>query len=807
MSWWTLGPEEGDDAAPNNTPSNRGGRADRGRGAGRGRGRGRGYSPHAGRGRGNNNGRPSSGTRPRAPPKLSDIPRQSEDSVASTAYTEEPESIFTALGRTVNQYLGVENDDNTTKYTTGSAKYRNAPVRASKNATEAERRANEMVDAMAWLSSPEAAATAAAETEANIGSDNWWENEDEPSTGIWDDVSVFSNATEFKTSDNVPDLMTMLKQKQDENARERERQEESENEKKRKAGKLHVTTRNARKQAQKMGEAVAWWKDSYNRDAISESVDVHIDPLEEMRNVTDWWGSNKDYVPITDDSFDKRKKKAMKIRKALGHANLSELKEEKKARELKEAINWWQTQKKSYIDDVNEFEYNQSTFKKINDLFGQWDIKDLPKQDWETYDPRTDVDEAERRARDIQGCVRMILKGYIDSTNPHFNSAAINRVKDLIADWKFEEDNSATDLEDALRWWRLNANSFDPLTATNEDDIMFRKTKNLLASFGLKEGDKFDSRNKEVKEALKVWAKHKDASLDELDPHTAKRMKKMKQTLLQLHRDSLGEDEMKHFAQQIEDIMSWYRSDGIGIQDLDATSSGDVKKFRKAQGLMALWGKKVDPTQEQLKEIADSLIYFRRNDYKPEIFDEFEGEEGEKFKKLEHAILDWRSNSAECGEIFSSGEVESIANEIESALDWWRTNCEDDDIPDFSRPEDVFSAEKVKLLVDKWDPSDSESNMTWKRTKKQSKEIQDAISLWRDHGKTFDFESLNLKPSQRETLLKLNDVVHEWRRMNASNISKDSAEHTVKEMINAMNWWKKKGKDYDAIGIDRKSVV
>merc|ERR1712176_1658490 len=114
-----------------------------------------------------------------------------------------------------------------TKYTTGSAKYRNAPVRASKNATEAERRANEMVDAMAWLSSPEAAATAAAETDANIGSDNWWENEDEPSTGIWDDVSVFSNATEFKTSDNVPDLMTMLKQKQDENAKERERQEES----------------------------------------------------------------------------------------------------------------------------------------------------------------------------------------------------------------------------------------------------------------------------------------------------------------------------------------------------------------------------------------------------------------------------------------------------------------------------------------------------------------------------------------------------------------------------------------------------
>jgi hypothetical protein len=129
-----------------------------------------------------------------------------------------------------------------------------------------------MVDAMEWLSSPEAAATAAAETEANIGSDNWWENEDDPSTGIWDDVSVFSNATEFKPSDNVPDLMTMLKQKQDENAKERERQEESENEKKRKAGKLHGSTRNARQHAKKMGEAVAQWKDSYNEDTTKASM-------------------------------------------------------------------------------------------------------------------------------------------------------------------------------------------------------------------------------------------------------------------------------------------------------------------------------------------------------------------------------------------------------------------------------------------------------------------------------------------------------------------------------------------------------
>merc|ERR1711933_700798 len=139
------------------------------------------------------------------------------------------------------------------------------------------------VDAMAWLNDPEAAATAAAEVDANTGSDNWWENEDEPSTaGIVDDVSIFSNASDFKTSDNVPDLMTMLKQKQDENARERERQEESENEKKRQVGKLHGNTKNARHQARKMREAVAWWKNKYDKDKTNASVDMHMDPLEEM---------------------------------------------------------------------------------------------------------------------------------------------------------------------------------------------------------------------------------------------------------------------------------------------------------------------------------------------------------------------------------------------------------------------------------------------------------------------------------------------------------------------------------------------
>merc|ERR1712238_445122 len=141
---------------------------------------------------GTSTGRSGSLSRPRPPPKLSDIPRQSEGNRKSALEEEEPESIFSTLGRTVNQYLGVENDDNTTKNTTGSAKYTNAPVKARKNANDAERRANEMVDAMAWLNNPETAAVEATTAiDNNSGSDNWWEKEDDPSSGIGDDISIF----------------------------------------------------------------------------------------------------------------------------------------------------------------------------------------------------------------------------------------------------------------------------------------------------------------------------------------------------------------------------------------------------------------------------------------------------------------------------------------------------------------------------------------------------------------------------------------------------------------------------------------
>jgi len=345
--WWTLGAaeEEGEDSDSESIslPPNRGGRDDHGRGYGSGRGRGR--SPHSGRGRGASAGRSGSHSRPRRPPQLSDIPPQAEDSGAPSS-REEKESIFTSLGRTVNQYLGMEDDDdNTTKITTESAGYKNVDVKASNNASEAERRANEMSDAMAWMNTPDVADADAVEKSANTGGGNWWENEGEPSSvGIGDEISVVSNVTEFKAGGNSPDLMTMLKQKQDESAKERKRQEKSENEK-RESSKLQASTSNARQRAQKMGEAVAWWKDTYEIDNANASFDVLMDPLEEMKHVTDWWGANKDYIPITDKSFNETKKKAMKVRKVLGHVVPAELGAEKKARELKEAIDWWQTQK------------------------------------------------------------------------------------------------------------------------------------------------------------------------------------------------------------------------------------------------------------------------------------------------------------------------------------------------------------------------------------------------------------------------------------------------------------------------------
>lgn len=47
---------------------------------------------------------------------------------------------------------------------------------------------------------------------------------------------------------------------------------------------------------------------------------------------------------------------------------------------------------------------------------------------------------------------------------------------------------------------------------------MFRKATGLMALFGLKETDKLNAREKEIQEALKLWAEYKDSPFDELEP-------------------------------------------------------------------------------------------------------------------------------------------------------------------------------------------------------------------------------------------------------------------------------------------------
>ena len=757
MGWWTLGTEEENDQAQETRRSTSGGRGGRGA-AGRGRGRGRGRG----------------------------VPTRATD----TELSDDGPSLFTSIGLMVSNTVGGLDDTSTV----GTAKYPGQKPKTA-NADEAQRRANEMANAMAWLTQPapdddEPEPAPAPGDGLFTGGANWWEQDDV--APVDDGVSVFSGGTDFKT-EAMPDLMSMLRAKQDENDKERERKEREER-KAKKASKMQFSTKEAEARTKKMASAVDWWTNAYNADA----ADVQIDGAKEMRRVMDWWSAHQNYQPPSSDGFDKDKKNAMKVSRALEKYGRPELAAEQKAKELQDAVKWWQNKGDEHSEEMKDFEYDQSTFKRVNHLFGQWELKGTPIPEWEKFDPREDLDEAERRAQDLQGCLGLVTSGHFDERNPHYNSEAMNRLKDVFVDWKFKDDNRGKEAEDALKWWRMHASTYDPLTASAEDEAMFRRAKGLLALFGLKEGDPVDARNKEMTEALDLWARYKDSPVDELDPSTADKIKKVRHALIQLKRDEINPADLKLMAEEMNELMDWYRSRGYEIKDLTSASKADAEKFKKAQGLLKLWGYKIDPTPEQLKEIADSLIFFRRNGFKPEIFDQYDGDEGAKFRRLQQAMVDWRLKGAESDQ-FSADESEAISREISNALDWWRDNG-DNFNAETASTEHMFTVEKIKEMVDSWKPRDAEQTFTWRRSKKPSKEISEAMDLWRENGMSFDFDRMDISPSQRQVLAKLKDAMLEWRRNNASNISEAEAEQTVKEMINAMNWWKKKGKDYDATG-------
>ena len=92
-------------------------------------------------------------------------------------------------------------------------------------------------------------------------------------------------------------------------------------------------------------------------------------------------------------------------------------------------------------------------------------------------------------------------------------------------------------------------------------------------------------RVEEVLEALKLWAKYKDTPIEELEPHIADKMKKVKCALLQLKRTNLSPHDMRTMATEINSVMEWYRSSGMDITDLDSASGAEVAKFKKAKDL------------------------------------------------------------------------------------------------------------------------------------------------------------------------------------------------------------------------------
>ncbi len=177
MGWWSMGEEdEGNEQAQETSPR-RAPAGGRGLSAGRGRGPGRG----------------------RALP-----PRPATDA------PEDSPSLFTSIGRMVSNTVGGMDDDTST---VGTAKYpgQNQAVAGGRgHADEAQRRANEMANAMSWLTSPAAAAAEPAPAPGSglfTGADNWWEQDD--AVEVDAGVSVFSGGNDFKT-EAMPVLMLSL---------------------------------------------------------------------------------------------------------------------------------------------------------------------------------------------------------------------------------------------------------------------------------------------------------------------------------------------------------------------------------------------------------------------------------------------------------------------------------------------------------------------------------------------------------------------------------------------------------------------
>jgi len=410
---------------------------------------------------------------------------------SNTDVDDDAPSLFTSIGRMVSTLAGV--DDETT---VASAKYgagNKGGAKARTNAEEAQRRANEMANAMAWLTSgtqPEPTPAPAPAPGAGLftGGDNWWEKEDASSAA--DDVSLFSAHTDFKTQE-VPDLMALLKQKQEENAKkvaELTGDDQSIFTRGLKQATGAPVPGPALERATRMQEAMQWWKKHYqNPDgSVASDAPESFEDVGEMKSIMDWWSTHPNYVPPQAKAYPKDKKKALAVQKALRRYGKPELAAEAKARELRDAVQWWSTQGQKHVNEVKETEFEQSIFHRVNHLFGGWQLKGLPQPTWEKFSAIAHKEQALKRAQDIQACLELVLSGRFEASHPHYMQA-MNRVKDLLVDWQLSKDNSAAQLEQALKWWNAHASTYDPLTASEADSLQFRNCKALLAKFGQEE--------------------------------------------------------------------------------------------------------------------------------------------------------------------------------------------------------------------------------------------------------------------------------------------------------------------------------
>eukprot|EP00526_Cylindrotheca_closterium_P004198 CAMPEP_0113635072 /NCGR_PEP_ID=MMETSP0017_2-20120614/18273_1 /TAXON_ID=2856 /ORGANISM="Cylindrotheca closterium" /LENGTH=2343 /DNA_ID=CAMNT_0000545819 /DNA_START=71 /DNA_END=7102 /DNA_ORIENTATION=- /assembly_acc=CAM_ASM_000147 len=689
MGWWSLGPE---DEETMEIPPTLTVRRVRG-GAGRVPGpRGKDHVASSGRKK----------TRTRSPrrSKQTKSPKKKRPRVIGTPKEEEESNLFATIGRMVNStsnrryYASTTSDDLSTLG--GTAKYpgqNGIPIKALNNANEAQRRANEMANAMAWLTNPTATTTATTTAQESLSqaesdlfqenSENWWESCEEAN-----DITPLALEPE-----EMPDLMALLK-----------------------------------------------------------------------------LGKTSSYI-VDNDMKPKKETKKFKTKG-------KELTAEKQANDLQRSLQWLQNNSTSYVHEQLDYEYNEEPFQTVDAGFGQWKPKTTRSVDWERYDPREQPKEAERIAKDLKQSLDLILNGNFDNNNPslHDGPVIMNRLKDLFADWKFRENDGSKELEDALSWCKLHARNYDPTTASEEETDKFLESKRLLALLGFKDEDVWDERKREMEDALALWASYQNKPMQDLDEDTIEKMNKIKDVLVQIKRDGLIMNDMTYMAKEMDGVLTWYLDKGCKMKDFSKVKKSYQSKFLKACGLLSLWGRKVDPLPDRLKDIVELLLALEENNkYSSEIIDKYNGEEVARFQKIQDAVMDWKFKGLDADSTAIAMNNEAVANDIEGVLDWWVANGENFRV-ETANEDEVYMARIAENILDVWIPHDSGEAFSFQGSKIAVEELKGALALYRNA-----FEEPEIVQELSQNMIKGDGINSRQRNPAAMSWVRKGAGHEIND--------------------------